>query len=151
MSLSTTNLFVRNGLAVVGGLAVGSAINMGLITLNSKYLFPMPPDVSFDDEEKFGDYIKSLPPLAYTVVFCAHYGQAIVGGILASKLASSDGGEGSGDLCCYIVGGLTMIGSIMNTVALPVPAWTWLEIPVFPFLIYYTAKMASGKSDKKAE
>lgn len=147
MSLSGTT-FIRNGLAVVGGLAAGSAINMGLILLNSKYLFPMPPDVSFDDQEKFGAYIESLPPLAYAVVFCAHYGQAIVGGILASKLASDGAAR---NLCCHIVGGLTMLGSVMNTVALPVPTWTWLEIPVYPFLIYYTAKLASGSSDKKAE
>ncbi|KAL3931190.1 MAG: hypothetical protein SGBAC_011424 [Bacillariaceae sp.] len=150
MALSTTTfgLLARNGLAVVGGLAVGSAINMGLIMFNSKYLYPMPPDVSFEDQEKFGEYIESLPPLAYAVVFAAHYGQAIVGGILASKLASD---ASSGDLCCYIVGGLTMVGSIVNTMSLPVPAWTWLEIPVFPFLIYYTAKLASGSSGKKAE
>ena len=148
MSLSGTSLLIRNGLAVTAGVVVGSAINMGLITLNTSYLFPMPPDVSFEDKKQFGNYIASLPPLAYAIVFAAHYGQAIVGGIVASKLASD---SKAGDMCCYIVGGLTMIGSIVNTMTLPVPAWTWLEIPVFPFLIYYTAKLAPGNGNSKVE
>ena len=99
----------------------------------------MPPDVSFEDTAAFGDYIASLPSLAYVTVFLAHYGQAIVGGYLAGRLACC---EKSAAVCCYIVSGLTMVGSIINTATLPVPAWTWLEIPVFPVLAYYTAQWA---------
>ena len=149
MSLTASSL-LRNGLATVAGLAVGSAVNMGLITLNTSVLFPMPPGVSFEDTKAFGEYIASLPPLAYAVVFAAHYGQAVVGGLVAAQLSTS---PRAGEVSCYIIGGLTMLGSIMNTMALPVPAWTWLEIPVFPFLAAFTAKWAmnlrgdGGKSD----
>ena len=141
MSLAVASA-LRNGLAVVAGVGVGSAINMGLITLNtSKYFYPMPDGVSFEDTEKFGEYIAGLPPMAYAMVFAAHFGQAIVGGIVASTLAPT---KESGTVCCYVVGGLTMIGAIMNTMALPVPAWTWIEIPMYPFIIYYTSQFAAG-------
>jgi hypothetical protein len=120
---------------------------MAIITLNSSSIFyPMPPGVSFEDTEAFGQYIGSLPPLAYAMVFLAHYGQAAVGGYLAAKLAS----ETRADMCCYIVTALTMIGSIVNIMSLPVPLWTWLEVPFFPILAYYTARLAAtgGKSRK---
>lgn len=142
MSLRASSVF-RNGLAVVAGMAVGSAVNMGLIVLNSSVLFPMPPDVSFEDKEGFSNYIASLPPLAYVLVFLAHFGQAMIGGYLASYLSSS---PEAGKYSCYIVGTLTMVGSIMNTASLPVPLWTWLEIPVYPFLIYFTSQLAKSTS-----
>lgn len=135
---------VRNGLAVVAGLGAGSAVNMALIMFNTSVLFPMPSDVSFEETEAFGKYIATLPPLAYAVVFAAHFGQAVVGGYIASRLAAS---PESADICCYVVGALTMAGSIMNTMTLPVPLWTWLEIPVFPFLVYYTSQLAGKQAE----
>ena len=140
----TASSIMRNGLAIIAGLGVGSAVNMALITLNTSILFPMPPDVSFEDTNAFGEYIRTLPPLAYVVVFAAHYGQASIGGYLAARIALPE----ASSVCCYVVAGLTMLGSIANTMALPVPAWTWLEIPVFPVLAWYTARFAESAISK---
>ena len=133
------NKILRNGLAVLAGLGVGSAVNMALITLNTSVLFPMPAGVTFDNAAAFGEYIRSLPLAAYITVFLAHYSQAVVGGYLAARLACC---EKSAAVACYLVSGLTMVGAIVNAATLPVPAWTWVEIPVFPVLAYYTAKWA---------
>lgn len=143
----TASSMMRNGLAVIAGLGVGSAVNMALITLNTSILYPMPPDVSFEDTKAFAEYIRGLPPLAYVVVFAAHYGQAVVGGYLAARIAMPN----ASSACCYVVAGLTMLGSIANTLALPVPSWTWLEIPVFPILAWYTARFAETAISKTSD
>lgn len=152
--IATTSLWMRNGLAILGGLGVGSAVNMALITLNTAVLFPMPQGVSFDDKQAFADYIASLPATAYIMVFAAHYGQAVIGGALAAWLASSTMNRSSVVGSCYAVGVLTFLAALINTATLPVPKWTWLELPLFPVLSYYTAewvwiKLLLADSSKK--
>jgi hypothetical protein len=146
MSIQASSIW-RNGLAVIAGLAVGSAVNMGLITLNIQ-LFPMPKDVSFDDKEGFADYIASLPSRAYILVFAAHFGQAVVGGYLAASIARPNG-RPAADMCCYVVGALTMLGAVINATTLPAPKWTLLEIPMFPVLAWFTAQWAAVSSAGK--
>lgn len=155
MSFQAASL-LRDGLAVVAGLGVGSAVNMGLIVFNTSVLYPMPAGLSFDDKEAFAKYIQNLPPLAYIMVLAAHYGQAVVGGALAAYLASS---TTSASICCYVVGAATMVGAIMETMSLPVPPLMWLEIPFYPFLAFATIKfteqyfglLASGSGVSKTD
>lgn len=138
MSFEVAKRLVRNGLAVLTGLAAGSAANMGLILLNTT-LFPMPPGVSFDDAPAFAAYIQDLPSSAYVLVFAAHYAQAVLGGYIAARLACC---RHAAVATCYLVAALTGMGAVMNLRTLPVPAWTWMELAAYPVLAYYTAQLA---------
>ena len=74
---------IRNILAVIGGLAVGMAVNMALVMLNAYVLFPMPQGTSMQDTEQFKAYIATLPTTAFLVVLAAHLGQAFAGGLVS--------------------------------------------------------------------
>lgn len=107
--------------SVVAGLVVGSIVNMALVFLNVKVLYPT--DVNFEDTDAFGKYVADLPWSAFVVVWMAHLGQTVVGGALAAYLSN----EG---VTVYLVSILTMMGTIMNNMSLPAPLWTWLEVPL---------------------
>ena len=129
---------LRNAGVVLGGLVAGSVVNMAIITFNSHVLYPMPEDVSMTDQEGFGKYIESLPIPAYFVVFLAHFGQALVGGMIAAKYGDKDSADPM--VLSQIVGGLTLAGAVVNAMSLPVPKWTWIEMPLFPVVAWYAVK-----------
>jgi len=116
---------LRNIGAVIVGLIVGSAWNMGLITLNTEVLFPMPAGTSMDDPEQYKAYVATLPVAAFMMVIVAHVGQAGIGGWIAARL-----GKSRPMLLAGIVGLLTLLGSVVLLIALSPPAWTWVEVPL---------------------
>ena len=131
--------------AVMAGLIIGSAVNMSLILLNtSSLMYPLPPGVSFDDPEAFGDYIASLPLGAYVLVFAAHFGQALVGGYVAARIGSSERTM----LLSQVIGLLTMGGAVINNLSIPsIPKWTWIEVPFYPVMAWIAGNFAMNKKD----
>ena len=129
----------------MAGIMAGSAVNMGLITLNVRVFFPMPPGVTFDDHKAFGDYIASLPNMAYIVVFLAHWGQTVVGGYVAGLLS---GFYSNPMWMAQSMGALTMAGSVANQFMLPAPLWTWIEVPFHPILAYIVGKLLTKDKQK---
>ena len=71
---------LRNIGAAVAGLVAGMSLNMALIMLNSKVLFPMPEGMDMYDTEAMNAYIATLPAVAFFVVLAAHLGQSFAGG-----------------------------------------------------------------------
>lgn len=147
MSLSSSSIAFRGLGAAVAGLAVGSSVNMALVMLNVKLLYPMPDDVSFEDTEAFGAYIATLPLPAYIMVFGAHFGQTVAGGYTAARLMPDYGGE-----LAHSIGILTMVGTVMNNLQIPVPRWTWIELFFHPLLAHWVATICSSaaKTDGKS-
>jgi hypothetical protein len=148
---------VRSVGAVIAGLVVGSAVNMAIITFNTHVLYPLPQDVSMNDPEAFGDYIRKLPPPAFFVVFTAHFGQALVGGYTAARLggATTSGSNSTGTsssteglatmmILSQTVGALTLLGAVLNNLSLPVPLWTWIEMPLFPVMAWIAGRAAKS-------
>jgi hypothetical protein len=148
---------VRRVGAVIAGLVVGSAVNMAIITFNTHVLYPLPQDVSMNDPEAFGDYIRKLPLPAFFVVFTAHFGQALVGGYTAARLggattsdsnstgtSSSTEGLATMMILSQTVGALTLLGAVLNNLSLPVPAWTWIEMPLFPVMAWIAGRAAES-------
>jgi len=119
---------------------------MALILLNVNYLYPMPEGVTFEDTEKFGEYIAELPLQAFLMVFAAHFGQSIVGGYVAAKIGSHP------MVLAHIIGILTLLGSLVNNLQIPgVPLWTWIEIPFYPVLAYWVGKYVEQQGNKAKE
>ena len=127
--------------SIVIGLIAGSCVNMAFVMLNVKILFPT--EISFEDSKAFGEYISTLPWLAFVVVWLAHLGQTAVGGYAAAILTKQA-------MPVYIVAVLTMIGTVVNQLNLPAPQWTWLEVLLHPvvaiFIVHCTIPQ---KSDTK--
>ncbi len=130
---------VWNTLAVVAGLFVGMVVNMALITLNSKVLYPMPEGVDFKDKERFQAYISTLPAPAFLIVMAAHLGQAFVGGLVAAWL-----GESQPITLAMIVGSISLLGGIMMMRTVKGPAWMVIELPLYLVLAYAAGAMVRG-------
>ena len=143
----TVRRVLRDAAALLAGIFVGSAVNMGLIMLNTSVLYPLPEGVSFEDTEAFGEYIAGLPLPAFLVVFAAHFGQVLVGGWTAARLASSND---DAMLLSQLVGALTLLGAVVNNLSLPVPTWTWIELPFYPVLAWIVGRPGeTTKGDRK--
>lgn len=128
-----------NPLAVLAGLAIGMAVNMALITLNSRVLFPMPEGTSMQDPEQFQAYVSKLPAPAFLVVMAAHLGQAFVGGWAAAWF-----GRSQPVLLAMIVGGISMAGGIMMLRSVKGPRWMVLEVPLYLVVAYAAGLLVEG-------
>jgi hypothetical protein len=144
----------RNAGALGVGLVAGSVVNMSLILYNAKVLYPIPTGTSLHDPNQLAAYVATLPPLAFLVVFAAHYGQAVVGGYVAARLATRGAAKG----VCRCVVALTALGSLINSWTLrdSTPAWTWIEIPLYLVVgwameryLLMTLNLSDGTSAKK--
>jgi len=128
-----------NPLAVLAGLAIGMAVNMALITLNSRVLFPMPEGTSMQDPEQFQAYVSKLPAHAFVVVMAAHLGQAFFGGWAAAFF-----GRSQPVLLAMIVGGISMVGGVMMLRAVKGPRWMVLEVPLYLVVAYGAGLLVEG-------
>ena len=117
---------LRNVGAVVAGLIVGMIVNMAFVMLNGYVLFPMPEGMDMNDSVAMNAYIATLPAHAFILVLVAHFGQAFVGGWVAARLAGS-----RPMVLALIVGGLSLLGGIMNAMQLDLPTWMYVEFPLY--------------------
>ncbi|HBF22848.1 MAG TPA: hypothetical protein DDW23_03445 [Planctomycetes bacterium] len=116
---------INNAIAVVVGLAVGMAVNMGLVVANMA-LFPAPEGFNWEDPVVVSEYLAALPILAFLIVLAAHLGQAFVGGWVAAKISKANPMG-----VALTVGALSLAGGIMNMMQLPHPTWMWIEMPLY--------------------
>ena len=108
---------LRNILAVIGGWAIGSAINMGIIELGP-HLISTPE--GFDDTtmETLAATIHLLEPVNYITVFLAHGLGALFGAFAAAKIAATHK-----MIFSMVIGGLFLLGGIAAIFMLPSPTW----------------------------
>ena len=132
---------VWNFLAVVIGLGAGMAVNMALVLLNAKVLYPAPEGLDFKDKQRFQAYVDTLPAPAFLVVMAAHLGQAFVGGLVAASLA-----ESRPVTLALIVGGISLLGGVMMMRTVKGPRWTLIELPLYLVLAYVAGTIAAAGS-----
>lgn len=135
---------LRNTFALVLGLIVGMAVNMGIIMLNSSVLFPMPEGTSMADPAQMNAYVASLPIIALLVVMVAHLGQAFVGGLVAARVAAS-----KPMLLAMIIGALSLLGGIMNAVSIHTPLWFYIEMPLYLVAAWSAGQIAIGQREAR--
>lgn len=134
---------LRNIATILAGLVVGSCVNMVFVLLNVEYLYPMPDHATLETTEKFAAYVSGLPWSAFLVVFVAHFGQTLAGSFVAAKLGSRP------VLDALLIGLLTMVGCIMNNLKIPVPLWTWIEVPFHPVVAYWVGRYVEKEQHSK--
>lgn len=108
---------VRIVLAVVLGMAVGSAVNMGLILL-SPMVIPPPPGVDVTDMESLASSMHLFQFKHFVFPFLAHAAGTLAAAYLAVMIAS-----GHRLKISMLIGSLFLLGGIANAMMLPAPGW----------------------------
>lgn len=116
---------IRNICATVLGLIAGMAANLAFVTLDVA-LYPMPEGVDFADAEGMAAYMATLPLAALLIVVVAHLSQAFVGGWVGARLSTT-----RPMTIAMIIGTLTLLAGLYNMVTMPLPAWMWIEMPLY--------------------
>lgn len=108
---------LRNILAVIAGLVIGSIVNMGLINLGH-FLIALPPGADVSSMEALAASMPSFGPEQFIFPFLAHAGGTLVGTLVAVLIAASH------KLKIAIgLGSVFLLGGIAAVVMLPAPLW----------------------------
>jgi hypothetical protein len=107
---------IRNILAVIIGLALGSAVNMSLIVAGPSVI-PPPAGVDMTDAQSMAASIHLFGPRDFVFPFLAHALGTLAGALTAFIIAAS-----YRHLIAYAIGAAFLAGGIMMTFTIPAPA-----------------------------
>lgn len=111
------NPILRNVLAVIAGIVVGSIVNMSLITISGKVI-PPPAGVDVTNFESLKSSMHLFEPRHFIFPFLAHALGALAGAYVASRLAASHKLK-----FALGVGVFFLLGGLTNVFMLPSPTW----------------------------
>lgn len=111
------NPILKNIIAVVGGWFIGSVVNMSLIMLGP-IIIANPEGFDNSNMDVMAETIHLLQPINYLFPFLAHALGTLVGSFLAAKIAVN-----RKMIFAFVMGGLFMLGGIVNVIMLPGPMW----------------------------
>jgi uncharacterized membrane protein YqgA involved in biofilm formation len=111
------NSVLRNILAVIAGLVVGSIFNMSLIMVGGSVVAP-PEGVDLTTSEGLIEGMSLMEPRHFVFPFLAHALGTFVGAYLAARIARTRKMS-----MAAIVGVFFLIGGIANVYMLPSPMW----------------------------
>ena len=106
---------VRTVLAVLGGVVIGSAVNMALVTLGP-VLIPPPPGVDVTSAEGLGRTAHLLEPRHYVMPFLAHALGTFAGALAAWMIAVTHRTR-----IAYGVAAFFLLGGIAASFMIPAP------------------------------
>jgi hypothetical protein len=137
------NPILRNSLAVVTGLVVGSAVNMGIVMISSS-IIPPPEGVDNSTMEGLKAGIHLFQPQHFIFPFLAHALGTFVGALLAAMIAAN-----RRMLFALVIGVFFLAGGIANTFMLPSPTWfTIVDLAGAYFPMAYLAGKLTLKGSK---
>ncbi|MGR4896164.1 hypothetical protein ACIPR8_12880 [Stenotrophomonas sp. LARHCG68] len=109
--------FLKGLLAVVVGLVVGSAVNMGLILLGARVV-PAPAGVDTTTSEGLAAAMPLLGPAHFVFPFLAHALGTFAGALLATWIVGR-----VSRVPAAVIGVLFLAGGIASCFMLPAPRW----------------------------
>ncbi|SNR68159.1 hypothetical protein SAMN04488009_3164 [Maribacter sedimenticola] len=134
------NTILRNILAVVAGLIVGSIVNMGIVMISGSVI-PPPEGGDITTMEDLKSTIHLFEPKHFLFPFLAHALGTLVGAFVAAKLAGT-----RKLLMALIVGFCFLIGGTINISMLGGPLWfSALDLIVAYIPMAYLGWILSGK------
>jgi hypothetical protein len=107
---------VRDVLAVIAGLIIGSIVNMSIITISGSVI-PPPEGADVTTMEGLKASLPLFEPKHFIMPFLAHFLGTFVGAVIASLIAANK------KVVAYIVGAFFLIGGTINVILLPAPLW----------------------------
>ncbi len=136
------NPILRNILAVVFGIIIGSVVNMAIV-MASGYVIPPPEGADLTTPEGLKAAIPLMQPKHFLLPFLAHALGTLAGAFIAAKVAATHRLR-----LALVVGICFLVGGIMMVVQYPqTPIWFMivdLGLAYIP-MAYLGAKLAIGK------
>jgi len=111
------NTILRNILAVVAGLIVGSLVNMGLVMISGS-IIPLPAGADTSTTEGLKEAMPLFEVKHFIFPFLAHACGTFVGAFVAAFLAGSYHTKFALGIGCFF-----LLGGITSVLMLPSPLW----------------------------
>ena len=111
------NPVIKNILAVVAGIIVGSLVNMAII-FGGMAILPLPEGVTMADLDDLKAVIHLFKPIHFISPFLAHALGTLVGALIASVIAAS-----SHRTFALVIGLWFLLGGIANIFMIGAPVW----------------------------
>ncbi len=108
---------LKNVLAVIAGLLVGGAVNMGIVMVSGE-IIPPPQGVDPSDMESLKANMHLFGAKHFIFPFLAHALGTLVGALVASLIAA-----GHQMKLALLIGGFFLLGGISMVMQLPSPMW----------------------------
>jgi hypothetical protein len=135
------NPIVRNIIAVVAGLFLGGAVNMGIISISGS-IIPLPEGADVTTPEGLKASIHLFEPKHFLMPFLAHALGTFTGALIAALIAAN-----RKMLFAMVIGLVTMAGGIAAVNMIPAPMWfniTDLTLAYIP-MAFIGGKLGSRK------
>lgn len=111
------NPVLKNILAIIVGAAVGSMVNMLLITISGT-IIPPPAGANVTTFEGLKATIHLFEPKHFIFPFLAHALGTLTGAFVAAKLAANNKSR-----FAMVIGILFLFGGMANIIMVPAPMW----------------------------
>ena len=111
------NPIIKNILAVILGIFIGSSVNMGIIMISGS-IIPPPDGADVTTMEGFKESIHLFQPQHFVFPFLAHALGTLVGAFVAALITTTHKMK-----FALAIGIFFLIGGIINIVMLPSPTW----------------------------
>jgi len=108
---------LRNVLAILAGIAIGSGVNMALITL-SPSLIPPPMGVDVNNAASLSKAMHLFEPRHFVMPFLAHAVGTFAGALAAWLIAATYRPQ-----MAYVIGAVFLCGGVAASFMIPAPAW----------------------------
>ena len=108
---------LKNIIAVVVGIVVGSIVNMAIISISGS-IIPPPEGADVTTMEGLKNSMQLFEPKNFVFPFLAHALGTLVGAFLVAKIAASHKMK-----FAYAIGFFFLLGGITNVFLLPSPSW----------------------------
>jgi hypothetical protein len=122
------NPVIKNIIAVIIGLIVGSVVNMGIITLGGT-LIPAPNGADISTMEGLRETLPLFEPKHFLMPFLAHALGTLAGAFIAAKVAAT-----GKMFIAIIIGFFFLAGGIYSAVMLQGPVWFLILDLVFAYI-----------------
>lgn len=119
---------LKNVLAVVAGIVIGSLVNGGIIMISSSVI-PPPPGVDVTTEEGLKAGIHLFKPINFLMPFLAHALGTFTGAFVTAKIAAN-----RKLLFAMLVGLLFLAGGIIMVLQIPSPTWFAMVDLLFAYM-----------------
>jgi hypothetical protein len=137
----TMNPILRNISAVVAGIVIGSAVNMGIILISGSVIAP-PAGADVTTSEGLAASMHLFQPKHFLMPFLAHAIGTFAGALVAALIAATHKMK-----FALGIGIFFMVGGIVSVLTLPSPAWFTVADLVCAYIPmgYLAGKLAGRK------
>ena len=132
---------VRNILAILAGILLGSVVNMGIINLSGS-IIPPPNGADLTTVEGLTSAMHLMEPKHFLMPFLAHALGTITGAFVAAFITKKNEMR-----IAMVIGVVFLLGGITSVLMLPSPLWFTLTDLIVAYLpmAYIGARLAALK------